>query len=310
MGYTLLEALLKASDADKVEPSVTPRITRYIATTQSAADSERLRTLVAREDAHILIDDSDHNLQAINQAATIILASRSTDLYDFLLAKGVPQALAGKLVITIDPSVTTEDVVDMIKLNVQNNIPSPFRVPTVVRAVPNLAVKVGHGVTIVEQQDRAPLSREQADMVAWIFGRVGEVFSLSGDAFRSGVMLVTGGLGMMSVFTDWIFNCPLAHGLNKTQRRRLARMVLDGLESNIDHGLDLENLRAFSNPWLNNPVSEALAALDRGRTKPTITEAIGFGLARIAHDYDDDKRLPFDPNYDVRPGNRRWYQAS
>ncbi|KAL2847187.1 hypothetical protein BJY01DRAFT_212826 [Aspergillus pseudoustus] len=172
----------------------------------------------------------------------------------------------------------------MIRVSLERKTPYPCPPPTVVRAIPNLAVNVGRGVTIVEEQNHAPLSQEQSDMVVWIFGRVGKVFALSGAAFRSGVMMVTGGFGMMSVLMDAFFNCPLAIGLNKTDRRRLARMVLDGLESNIDHGLGLEHLRVCSSSWPSVPVTEALHILDRDGTKRIITEAMRYGIRRIEHD--------------------------
>ncbi|KAJ0420283.1 hypothetical protein BJY00DRAFT_313223 [Aspergillus carlsbadensis] len=274
MGHSLLRGLLTATSRPQDRDAA--KIIRFIATTQRKKIAEMLEEQFNADRDRVIIYTSEHNLEAIRQAGTVILACHPGDLDGILDTMGVRVELSKKLVISLLQTRTAQEIVDALDNRVQNNSHGENLVPTVVRAAPNLAAAWASSMTIIEK--REPLSEESLAMVTWIFKQVGQVHFLSGDAFCAGAMLASGGPAVMSAALSGMFDGCVAGGLTQLDSMVIARQVLLGLAPTLTRPHHMIQLRESAASCPNGPTIKTMNKLEKSGVRGLFADAMVEGI--------------------------------
>ncbi len=170
----------------------------------------------------------DVNIKAAD-AGILILAVKPQSFEE--LARNVTVDLGGKLVISIMAGIGIEKIQKFLK------------VKRVVRALPNLALKVGLSLTLWKSADE--ISNEEKSLVKKILASFGQEVEVDSEEKISLIGVVSGcGPGFIAYFGEKMAEFLIKHGIDKVEAEKIARQTLIGTGEVVkENNWDLTDMR-------------------------------------------------------------------
>jgi pyrroline-5-carboxylate reductase len=166
LGTAILSGVLDAlaSQPTSSLPLCVP--TAFTACVQRAESATRIRDAISGlklgSSVAILVSD---NVTGVSGADIVLLGCKPYMCSGLLMAPGMSEALAGKLLVSICAGVKISQLKEMV--------PASCRV---VRVMPNTAAKIRESMTVVSAEDG--IAEEEKEMVRWIFAQIGKALVL------------------------------------------------------------------------------------------------------------------------------------
>jgi pyrroline-5-carboxylate reductase len=134
---------------------------------------------------------------------------------DILSEPGMRKALEGKLLISILAGVTGQQIEEILAREPQSN---PTRV---IRAMPNTAAVIRESMTVLATPT-PPLAPEQAQLVEWIFTRIGCVVHLPPSNMDVSTALCGSGPAFLALMLEALADGAVAMGLPRAEAQLMA----------------------------------------------------------------------------------------
>ncbi|KAJ4329347.1 hypothetical protein N0V84_000242 [Fusarium piperis] len=268
MGSAILGGLLDATRSDSH-----PRISRFIVATKTAESRYRLSSQFER-DLERMVLVNDRSIWAMKEADIIILGCKPHMAQDILGDEGVDEALAGKLLISVLAGKTPQ-VLESYVSKTDDRSPRPY----VVRAMPNVAARIRHSMTIIEHNPSLP--DELSDTLRWIFEQIGRVKVLASGVFDIGSLLVGSSMAILTVALDGLLDGCVMEGMRRPEALEMAAQSMLGLAEMLRQG-------ECSPPEYRENVSSpkggtitALLTVEKAAVRGTFAQSIIDGTKKI-----------------------------
>ncbi|KAK3628899.1 delta 1-pyrroline-5-carboxylate reductase [Elasticomyces elasticus] len=166
MGIAILGGILdslSSSNAQEADPDAPKRLpNKFNACVRSLKGADRIKRELGQYERFkdVTIYQND-NVKPSQDADVILLGCKPYMIGPILKAEGMPEAVRGKLLISILAGVTEQSI--------QSSLPSADH-SKVVRAMPNTAAAVRESMTVIATST-PPLEDETAALVDWMFTR-------------------------------------------------------------------------------------------------------------------------------------------
>ncbi|KAM5347497.1 hypothetical protein ACJ41O_010502 [Fusarium nematophilum] len=267
MGSAILSGLL---DATRSQPH--PRISRFIVVTKSVESADRLRGRFEQDKSRLLVRHGA-SVWAMQQADIILLGCKPHMAEHVLGEGGVREALSGKFLISVLAGKTPQVLESYIHQNLDR-----AQGPYVVRAMPNVAARVGMSMTIIEHNPTLP--DELDETLRWIFGQIGKVKVLATDVFDIGSLLVGSSMAILSVGLDGILDGCVLEGIRRPEALEMAAQSMLGMAELLRQG---EQPAAYRES-VSSPRGGTIAAIltvEKAGMRGTFAQSIIDGTKRI-----------------------------
>ncbi|RDW59327.1 pyrroline-5-carboxylate reductase family protein [Aspergillus mulundensis] len=274
MGSAILSGILDASTLTSTQ--IPCPFSRIIACTKTPQSAERLATRYKDHKSPITLDFlADSNTSAASQSDVVILGCKPY-LVDAVLAEpGLADALAGKLVISIIAGKTINVLSEAISKN-QSQASAAGTV--VARAIPNVAASIRESMTVIELPSPSP-SKENSEIITWIFSQIGQTKIISPDLFDCGSMLMAS-IATMSVAVDGILDGCVAEGMKRSEASEMTAQCLLGLAKLLQEGQHPAMLReSISSP--RGCTIQGLLAVEKAGVRSAFAESVIAGTEHL-----------------------------
>jgi pyrroline-5-carboxylate reductase len=169
----------------------------------------------------------NQNLKGVQSASTILLACKPKDLSSILLEPGVREALAGKLLISILAGVPVSQIEETLYGSTGPEPPEDEGRCRIVRVMPNTASVNGESMTVVASST-PPLSPPQAELVTWMFTRIGRVVQLPASAMDASTALCGSGPAFFALMLEAMADGAVAMGIPRAEAQEMAAQTMRG----------------------------------------------------------------------------------
>ncbi|KAJ5654523.1 hypothetical protein N7490_001526 [Penicillium lividum] len=274
MGGSILRGVLDSAFSSNSEVQSRP-ISKFIACTKTAGSAERLRAALSEEHTPHVKVVSDMIVETMKEADVVVLGFKPFMADDVLSMKGVKEALAGKLVISLLAAQTPEN----LRRIIQGSDLSSDASPTVVQVIPNMGAEFRQSMTIIRTPD-TPLPVEMKEMLEWIFNQVGWIKYLPESQMDVGSVLVGSALATLTVPIEGILDGCVAEGIKRPDAMEMVLRGIRGLSAALEAGIHPAVLReSISSP--RGCTIQALLALERAGSRAVFADAIIKGTQHL-----------------------------
>ncbi|KAJ5374089.1 NADP oxidoreductase coenzyme F420-dependent [Penicillium concentricum] len=274
MGGAVLNGLLNSAFSSKSTETSRNPISRFIACTKTATSASRLQASIAPEHQDLIKIVSDQNVQTMQEADIIILGCKPFMAEAVLGEKGVRDALAGKLVISMLAGPTCPTLTHLI-----NPDPDAATSPHLMKAIPNMGAQFGQSMTIIE----TPAPRIPQSMVAateWIFKHVGAVKYLGPEQIGLATVLVGATMATLTLPIEGLLDGCVAEGFKRADAMELVLQGIRGLSAVLESGQHPAVVReSISSP--RGCTIQTLLSLEKAGTRSDFAEAIVRGNTHL-----------------------------
>lgn len=275
MGGAILHGILEA--AFSTESSQSRPISRFVACTKSVASAERLASSFAtsQEPFVHVTSSQDVPVQIITDADIVVLGFKPFMADEVLGAKGVRQALAGKLVISLLAGQTPQNLARIIREGTDGEIAEPV----IMKVIPNMGAQFRQSMTIIETPERE-VPAHMTEVVEWMFTQVGMIKYLPQSQMDLGSVLAGAALAAMTVPIEGILDGCVAEGLRRPDAMAMVLQGLRGLSAALESGIHPAVLReSISSP--RGCTIQALLTLEKAGSRSDYAEAIINGTQHL-----------------------------
>ncbi|TVY54395.1 Pyrroline-5-carboxylate reductase [Lachnellula suecica] len=226
MGIAILSGILsslndKTSKPAEDAPSHLP--SRFIACVRSNSGADKIKTALSSHMNAVHIVQND-NRRACADAQVILLGCKPYMVKDILAEKGMQNALAGKLLISICGGLSKEQLHAALYASHTGHVPNPC---IIVRAMPNTASAIRESMTVVATST-PPLKQEDAALVSWIFNQIGSVEYLPPTAMDASTALCGSGPAFFLLMMEAAIDGAVAMGIPRAEATRMAAQTMRG----------------------------------------------------------------------------------
>jgi pyrroline-5-carboxylate reductase len=268
MGGAVLHGILDA--AFSTGSTHSRPVSRFVACTKSAASAERLASSFAhgQEQFVHVTSSQDVPVQIMQDADIVVLGFKPFMAEDVLSAKGVREALAGKLVISLLAGQTPQNLARIIREGTAGEIAQPV----IMKVIPNMGAQFRQSMTIIETPEQTVPDR-MTEVVEWMFKQVGAIKYLPQSQMDLGSMLVGAALAAMTVPIEGILDGCVAEGMRRPDAMEMLLHGLRGLSAVLESGIHPAVLReSASSP--RGCTIQALLTLEKAGSRSHYAEAI------------------------------------
>lgn len=241
------------------EQGHTMRVTTRSATPEWAATHDRVELTLSK-------DDADANRRAARGASTVMLGVRPEHMQQ-LVDEIADDLEDGAVVLSIAAAITLDDLEQWLPQHV-----------AVVRAMPNLPVDIGEGVTAVTLGSR--VTDEQADRVTGLLQPTGEL--VFGDEAQLDVLTAVSGAGpaYVSYLIEGLIRATVEQGVDEQSATSIAHAIVRGSIARLDAtDSDAAALRAgMMHP--GNITDTSMRTLDAQGVMEAMSAAVASGVAK------------------------------
>ena len=206
-------------------PPRTP--TKFIACIRRPESAKRIRNALAEYPQTVTILQNE-NVKGVEAADVVILGCKPQMVNDILSAKGISDALAGKLLISICAGVPVTQIEDILY---QTHKTTPATLPPnacrVVRVMPNTAAILRESMTVIATSD-PPIPTELETLTTWIFSRIGRVVHLPPSMMDVSTALCGSGPAFIALMLQSLADGAVAMGLPRAEARLMAAQTMRG----------------------------------------------------------------------------------
>ncbi|GJJ12149.1 hypothetical protein Clacol_006390 [Clathrus columnatus] len=211
------------------------------------------------------------NVEAVQQADVILLCCKPQHARIILNESGMPEALEGKLLISILAGVTITQLKSFVNPTTR-----------VVRAMPNTPCKIREGMTVVSTiPSSLEASRDQA-IIFTIFSSIGRCTFLDEKHFDACTALSGSGPAFVCVFLEAMVDGGVMMGLPRAEALELAAQSLQGAaRMALQPGAHPAQIKdAVTTP--GGCTIAGLLTLEDGRVRSTIARTIQAATERAS----------------------------
>jgi pyrroline-5-carboxylate reductase len=264
MGSAILSGVLAACAKTRAAGDE-PRVSRFIATVNSAGSAEGLRSRFSEYSDCFEVLQSG-NVKAMQEADIVLLAFKPY-MIDLVLAKeGVREALVGKLVISVlvgSPPRKIEAAIFHAGLR-QSDEAFYFK-----RAMPSIAAEFGESMTVIET---TAMPKEFQEVSEWIFLQCGKIAPVAPEQFDIGGVMGAASIAMLSVAFDGMLDGAVSQGLKRADGKKLLTQALFSMAKLFENGEHPAVLREkFSSP--KGTTIDGLLSLEEDRVRYAFSKA-------------------------------------
>ncbi|KAJ6005399.1 hypothetical protein N7451_003343 [Penicillium sp. IBT 35674x] len=275
MGGAILNGVLDAAFKSPDPEQQSRPISKFIACTKSAGSAERIQAALPEEFTSYVKVVSSKVVESMQEGDVVVLGFKPFMADDVLSMKGVKEALAGKLVISLLAGQTPQNLVQIIEKSDARS----FAPPVVVQVIPNMGAEFRQSMTIIRTPE-TPLSAEMKDIVEWIFNQVGWIKYLPESQMDVGSVLVGAALATLTVPIEGILDGCVAEGIKRPDAMEMVLRGIRGLSAALEAGIHPAVLReSISSP--RGCTIQALLALERAGSRADYADAIIKGTQHL-----------------------------
>lgn len=215
-------------------------------------------------------------MRTMQDSNVIILGCKPFMAEEVLGAKGVREALAGKLVISMLAGQSVEKLLGIIRSSATENETETETVdPIIMKAIPNMGAQFRESMTILEEPgSNVPAS--MVEMTEWIFKQVGMIKYLPANLTGLGSVLVGATLAALTLPIEGLLDGCVAEGLKRGDAKEIVLQGIRGLSASLEAGTHPAVLReSISSP--RGCTIQALLSLERAGARSDFAEAIVAG---------------------------------
>lgn len=241
MGVAILSGVLNSlqensmSGSPETSEDLPRRIpSRFIACVKRAESATRVEDALSSygQDLTTLVDD---NLRGIQEADVILLGCKPYMIQDILGSRGIKEALRGKLLISILAGVPSEQIEETLYGSASANSTGSGERCVVVRAMPSTAAAVRESMTVIATSTPA-LPKGQADLITWIFSKVGKVVRVAPSTMDVCTALCGSGPAFMALIMEAMADGAVAMGLPRAEAQMMAAQTMTGASRLVLNG--------------------------------------------------------------------------
>jgi len=278
MGVAILSGILNSlqehSKDEKSEDSedLPARVpSRFIACVKRKESAKRVEDALSsyKQDLTTVVDD---NQRGIKEADIILLGCKPYMIKDVLGAKEIKEALKGKLLISILAGVSSDQIEKTIYGSSSADASEDEDRCRVVRAMPSTAAGVRQSMTVIANSE-PDLPKEQADLVTWIFSKVGEVDRVPPATMDVCTALCGSGPAFMALIMEGLADGAVAMGLPRAEAQKMAAQTMKGAAELVLDGQHPAILREKTSTPGGCTIG-GLLVLDEGAVKGTVARAV------------------------------------
>lgn len=177
-----------------------------------------------------------HNVTSAQQSEVVLLACKPSKVKEILTEPGMAKALHGKLLISICAGVTIEQIERHLHGAVPDRDPDEDGRCRIVRALPNTASLIRESMTVIANDDDAPIPPATMQLVTWIFRRIGEVVYLPSANMDASTALCGSGPAFFALVLEAAIDGAVAMGLPRADAQRMAAQSMKGAAGLVLNG--------------------------------------------------------------------------
>jgi pyrroline-5-carboxylate reductase len=206
-------------------PPRTP--TKFIACVRRPESAKRIRNALSPYPQPVTILQNE-NVKGVEAADVVILGCKPQMVNDILSAKGLREALAGKLLISICAGVPVTQIEDALYPARNADLQTlPSDACRVVRAMPNTAAVLRESMTVIATSE-PPIPPELEALTTWIFSRIGRVVHLPPSMMDVSTALCGSGPAFIALMLQSLADGAVAMGLPRAEARLMAAQTMRG----------------------------------------------------------------------------------
>lgn len=283
MGGAVLDGLLDSIFPDEVldtpGSSPKPRISKFIAYTQSARSAQRLQEKYSSRHVSRVRVLHSRIVDAIREADVVVLGFKPYMARDVLGVPEVQEALKGKLVISMLAGLSSSEV-HRLCVSTADEPETSAGGPIVTKAVPNIAARCHQSMTILELPESGPIPQWEAELTEWIFSQVGSVKWLAEGLVNAGSMLMTACLAALSIPLEGLLDGSVAEGLRRSDAMEIAIQGVQGLGGMLALGMHPAVVReSISSP--RGCTIQSLLTVEKAATRAVFAQALIDGTRHL-----------------------------
>ncbi|OIW33503.1 pyrroline-5-carboxylate reductase [Coniochaeta ligniaria NRRL 30616] len=249
---------------------------RFIACVRRPESAEKVASALGHFPALKIVQNE--NVPSAQQSEVVLLACKPSALSEVLNEEGMREALKGKLLISILPGVSVQQIEDTLypRLTYADQLAGVKQLDvecTVVRAMPNTASLVRASMTVVNTRTNPPLDAQTSALVGWIFRRIGDVVYLPPATMDAATALCGSGPAFFALMLEAAVDGAVAMGLPRAEAQRMAAQTMRGtaeLVLNGEHPALLKD--KVCTP--GGCTIGGLLVLEEGRVRGTVARAV------------------------------------
>jgi pyrroline-5-carboxylate reductase len=253
-------------------PAPTRLPSRFIACVRRPESAKKVKDALRKIDPTIFDDRrivrvvQNDNISACTEAEVIILGCKPYMVNDILAAKGMREALKGKLLISICGGVTVSQMEEA--LYGDDNAKDECNI---IRAMPNTASGIRESMTVIATSPNLPL--EMSAVVEWIFERIGKVAHLPESNMDVSTALCGSGPAFFALMLEAAIDGAVAMGMPRAEALKMAAQTMKGAACMVLEGEHPALLRdKVTTP--GGCTIGGLLVLEEGRVRGTVARAV------------------------------------
>jgi pyrroline-5-carboxylate reductase len=170
---------------------------------------------------------TDENLEAAQQSDVLILSSKPYMVNTILSEKGMREALAGKVLISICAGVSAEDLEKAVYGDVSTADPLKSGRCRMVRVMPNTGATIRQSMTVISAPT-PPYPDVVLELVTFIFSTIGRVTQLPPSLMDAATSLCGSGPAFFLCMLEAAIDGGLAMGIPRPQATLMAAQTMLG----------------------------------------------------------------------------------
>lgn len=266
----------KSSPAERI-PSRLP--SRFYACVHSARGAKRVHDELDKYNANLHVFEND-NVSAVKDSDVVLLACEPHVVDDVLgvAATGMQEALQGKLLISVLGGVSEHRLHQIIQGDSSSSSTSKDSKGTssssctIVRAMPNTAAAIRESMTVIVTSN-PPVPEETADLVSWIFTRIGQIIYLPESHIDASTALCGSGPAFCALVAESMASGAIRMGIPRLEAYTMVAQVMRGTTGLLQHGEHPALLRDKVCTPGGGTVA-GLQVLEEGAVRGTISRAV------------------------------------
>lgn len=278
MGVAILSGVLDSirehskATSPKSEEEGSSRIpSRFIACVKRPESVKRVDEALSCYGQNVTVI-ADDNLRGVQEADVVLLGCKPYMIRDILGAEGIREALAGKILISILAGVPSEQIMQILYDGSSEISSQDGNQCQVVRAMPSTAAAVRQSMTVVETST-PPLPKAQADLVTWIFSKIGKVVRVAPTAMDVCTALCGSGPAFMALVMEAMADGAVAMGLPRAEAQMMAAQTMKGASDLVLNGQHPAILREKTSTPGGCTIG-GLLVLEEGAVRGTVARAV------------------------------------
>jgi pyrroline-5-carboxylate reductase len=218
---SLADAKVKSALQQGSPSKPTPNLSNFIACDMWKPAEEKVKAALGHYNFP-LQTLTNENLKGAQQADILLLSCKPQGFKDILGEKGMKEALAGKVLVSILAGVTQPQIEEFIYPD-----GLPENACRIVRVMPNTASFVRESMSVI-QTSNPPLSESQHALVEWIFSSIGRVVTLPPHLMDVSTALCGSGPAFFALMLEAAADGAVAMGLPRAEAQIMAAQTMRG----------------------------------------------------------------------------------